>query len=419
MFARARLRVTCSSNGRYAIMRDYRPKHGGDVANRNVGSREAKVRGQLALARDRATAEPLLAKLRAGSRWEDLPPRERRSLLRGPLVEYLLETSFGFRSDDPARMVDLAKAACAVADRLDRRRYGRELVADFRARAWGELGNAYRVADDFEAASRALRQAQKLAGQGTRSASLLARIAELMASYCAELRSFREAIPLLEEARDSYQECKDEKGLERVLLQLAHILGLANEPERAVITYLTALRRMTPDSASWLTLIHGLATYLVEWGLYDLADSLLRRHQRLYKRAGKLFWYRLFWLQGRVAVGLHHFGRAEGLLQRARRAFYYVNQTYDASLVTLDLAWVYAQEGRRTEVILLVDQMLRAFQAKGIAREAYASLLLLRKSCEQRRSAEVLCVQIEALAKLLPELDAPGRGKAAKGGKTS
>jgi hypothetical protein len=92
-----------------------------------------------------------------------------------------------------------------------------------------------------------------------------------------------------------------------------------------------------------------------------------------------------------------------------------VSKTYDASLVTLDLAWVYAQEGRRTEVIWHVDQMLRTFQSLGIARELYASLALLRKSCEQRRPAEIICGQIETLAKLLPELASPRRGKAAKG----
>jgi tetratricopeptide (TPR) repeat protein len=384
------------------------------VANRDVENREAKVRGQLALARDRAKAEPLLAKLRGGSRWEDLLPRERRALSRGPLVEYLLEASLSFRFSDPVQMVDLASAACAVADRLDRRRYGRALVADFRARAWAELGNAYRAAGDFEAAGRALRQAQKLAGQGTRSASLLALLSELMGTYCVALRKFQEAIAFLEQARDSYQECKDKKGLERTLLMLAHTLGVANEPERAVITYLTAFRQMSPDSGNWLVLIHGLATYLVECGFSDLANSLVRRHQRLYKRSGRLNWYRLFWLQGRIATGLHEYGRAEGLLQIARHAFARVNRIYEASLVSLDLAWVYAQEGRRKEVILLVDQVLRSFKSLGIAREAYASLALLRKSCEQQRSAEVLCVQIEALAKLLPELDSPG-GKAAKG----
>jgi len=397
---------------RYEIMKLYRQKHGGDVAHRDVGSREARVRGMLALAKDRARAEPVLARLRAGACWDDLSLRERLTLARGPLVEYLLETSYGLRFEDPDRMVDLAKAACAVADRLDRRRYGRQLVADFRARGLGELGNAHRVADDFEAAGQAFGRAQEVAGEETLSAAVLARLSELMASYCADLRRFPEAISLLEQARDSYAECSDQKGLERVLLKLAHTLGLANEPERAVITYLSALREMRPESTSWLPLIHGLATYLVECGFYDLADSLLRRHPRLYRRAGKLFQYRLFWLKGRIAAGLHDYGKAEGLLQTARLVFLRANQTYDSALVALDLAAVYVRLGRRKEVILLVDQMLRAFQSLGIARESYASLVLLRRSCEENRSGEVLGIQIEALAKLLPELASPSRRKA-------
>ena len=67
-------------------------------------------------------------------------------------------------------------------------------------------------------------------------------------------------------------------------------------------------------------------------------------------------------------------------------------------------------EGRRQEVVWLVEEMLRSFLALGIARESIASLLLLKKSCQQRRSVEALCGQIEALARLLPELS-PGRGK--------
>jgi hypothetical protein len=89
-----------------------------------------------------------------------------------------------------------------------------------------------------------------------------------------------------------------------------------------------------------------------------------------------------------------------------------VNKPYEASLVALDLAMVYVRQGRRKELVWLADQMLRTFQSKRIARESIASLQLLRTSCEQQRSAEVLLgVQIEALAKLLPELASPARAK--------
>jgi hypothetical protein len=48
--------------------------------------------------------------------------------------------------------------------------------------------------------------------------------------------------------------------------------------------------------------------------------------------------------------------------------------------------------------------MLQTFRELGIARETIATLLLLQKSCEEKRPVDILCGQIEALARLLPEL---------------
>jgi tetratricopeptide (TPR) repeat protein len=364
-----------------------------------------RASGRLALAEDRARAEPLLAELRAGRRlWEDLTGGERRRISPAALVDYLLEASFACRFADPARMVALAEAACAVADRLTSRRYGRELTADLRARAWAELGNAYRVVDDLGAAGPALARAQKLASEGTRSSSVSARIAEQMASYLIDLREFGEAVGLLEQAEALYGECGDRKGREGALLSLAHALSQGNDPERAVIIYLRVLQNLGPDGTNRLALVHGLAANLVECGLFELAEVLVKKYTRLYKKSGRLNENRRFWLEGKIAAGLHDYGKAEGKLQTARYAFLRVRQTYDASLVALDLALVYAKQGRRDQVEWLVKEMLRTFSSLGIARESIASLVLLKKSCEQRRPAEILCGQIETLAKLLPEL---------------
>lgn len=383
------------------------------MGHRPSTERELIARGLMALEEDRAQAEPILAELRRGDRqWRELTASERRVLSRGPLVDYLLEKGFAARFQDPQRMVSLAKAACAVAQGLSTKRYGRAVVTDIRARVWAELANAHRVVDDFEAASAAFAQAQTLAGGGTGSPLLVARVSELMASYLADLRRFSEAISLLEEAQDLYGRCNERAGVERSLLGLAHMLTQANEPERAVIAYLRALRRMRPDSENLLAPIHGLALNLVESGHCDLAQSLLRRHHRLYRRGGRLNEFRRFWLEGKIAIGLHEYGKAEAKLNTARLAFRRVDQFFDSALVSLDLSWIYAKEGRRREVIWLVDDMLRTFAALGIARESFASLILLKKSCEQHRPVEALCGQIESLVKLLPEL-APRRGKKA------
>ena len=359
----------------------------------------------IALEKDRARAAPLLSRLRSGERrWEDLSASERHLLSRGPIIDYLLEKSFSFRFEDPQRMISLAKTACAASDGLETRRYGRKVVTDLRARAWAELANAYRVAEDFEAAGAAYGRAQKLAGEGTRASSLLARVSEVMASYFTDLRRFAEAVSLLEEAQEFFSLGHDTAGQERTLLSLAHVLTQANEPERALIAYLRALRQMRPDSSNLFSLVHGLALNLVECGFWDMADSLIKRHGRLYRRAGRLNKLRRYWLEGKIAAGLHDLGKAETKLYNARRAFLHVGKFGDAALVSLDLAWVYVKQGRRQEVVWLVDEMLRTFRALGIARESIASLVLLQRSCEEQRSIEELCGQIGVLAKLLPEL---------------
>jgi tetratricopeptide (TPR) repeat protein len=379
---------------------------------------EAAMLGLLALEQDRERTAPLLSQLRSGARhWKDLTGREQRSLLSsGPLVDYLLEKSFNLRSEDPPRMVSLARAACALADSLKTRRYGRRVLADLRARAWAELANAYRLIDEFDEAERAFARASRLVNEGTHSTGLRARVSELVASYLNDRRFFSEAIGYLEESKKLYASCTDVLGFERCLLLLGHVLTLANEPERAALTYWHVLHRIVPGSPHLFHAVNGIAFNLVECGQPKAAKVLLRRYRyvRLYKRAGKINEYRRFWLEGKIATGLHDYGKAEAKLNTARLALLHVKQAYLAALVTLDLTWLYARQGRRNQVIWLVDDMLRTFRALGIARESIASLLLLRKSCEQQRPIEALCGQIEGLIKLLPELTAR-KGRKAKG----
>jgi tetratricopeptide (TPR) repeat protein len=389
---------------------------GGTLRKDPSSNREATFQGLLALEQDRDRAAPLLSELRAGTRlWAGLSGPEHWILSQGPLIDFLLEMSYSLRFDDPQGMVSFARAACAVADGMNPRRYGRLVMADLRAQAWAEFANANRVVGDLEQAGAAYARAQTLAGEGTRSSLVLARVSELMSHYFTDLRRFSEAASLLEKSNDLYVLCGEAEGFERSLLSLAHVLTEANEPERAVVAYLRALRRIGFDNSHLLTSIHGLVLNLVESGHCEVAQSLLNRHRRLYRRSGRLNEYRLFWLEGKIAIGLQEYGKAEGKLNTARLAFLRVNQTYDAALASLDLAWVYAKEGRRREVAFLVDQMLRTFRALGIARESTASLLLLKKSCEKQRSIDALCGQIEALAKLMPELRRQEKGRKADG----
>lgn len=160
--------------------------------------------------------------------------------------------------------------------------------------------------------------------------------------------------------------------------------------------------------------VHALSWHLVDAGRFRAARRLLETTTRLHRRDRDfLNRLRLFWLQGRIAFGLDEFGRAEAAFHVARLGFKRVEKHGDAALVSLDLALLFARQGKRLQTLRLVEEMVTTFRRLGIAREAIASLLLLRRTCEQEAaSRDALCGQIRTISVLVGELkDRPARGR--------
>ncbi|HSG38442.1 MAG TPA: hypothetical protein VLE27_02295, partial [Thermoanaerobaculia bacterium] len=91
-----------------------------------------------------------------------------------PLFEALLERSWSLRHESPEQMVRLADWARLLSEQLKPEELGECQVADCQCRAWMELGNAHRVADNLEAAEKALGRATELFLEGTRDELLAA-----------------------------------------------------------------------------------------------------------------------------------------------------------------------------------------------------------------------------------------------------
>lgn len=373
------------------------------------------LRGLLALEHDRAKASSLSRQLQSGERaFESLTEEERKAFEGAPLVELVLERSWASRYDDPQRMITLAETARVLADNLSLRRYGKEIVADLRARAWAELGNAYRVADKLKSAEGALQHAAALVKNGTGSPTLAAHILDLWAVFLRDSRALSEAAAVLQEVIAYHYQTGDYGSLKRSLLSLSLVYEHSNEPELAAVVILKGLKLIGREGDSMLLQgVNALAVNLAGAGEFENARVLLERSRRLYRRSGRLNQYRLCWLEGKIAEGLGKSGSAEGKFNTARLAFARVGKHYDAALVSLDLGLLYARQERHPELIWLVDDMVRTFRALKIARELIASLTLLRKSCEKRFSRETLCVQIETIAATLTELVGRDSGKAA------
>ncbi len=354
--------------------------------------------------RERGTA--LLAELREGRRgWHELDSGERRLASGVALVDLVLERCREARFEDPRAMVGWAEIGCELAGHLALDPNGGAAVLGVEALAWAELGNAYRVADDLERAAQALARSRDLALRGRPSSALLARQLELLASLCTDRREFAEASEILTQLEMHYRESGEPDKEVRVLLKLAHVHTQAHEPERAILVYLRALRMIPPGDGELLSAVHSLALNLVATGLPEAAQALIFANRRLYRKAGRLNQIRLLWLEGKIAVALDQPGLAETKLNLARLAFLHKEQHFDAALVSLDLALLLARQGRRKALLLLVEQMLATFRRLGIAREAIASLLLVKDSCEKGASFDRLCGQIEAQIRMLPELE--------------
>jgi hypothetical protein len=86
---------------------------------------------------------------------------------------------------------------------------------------------------------------------------------------------------------------------------------------------------------------------------------------------------------------------------RRTSGFAEVRQIYPAALVGLDLAALWARQGRNGEIGEIAGELVATFRALGIAREAIAALLVLQRACELHGRVADL---VEAAAAVLREL---------------
>lgn len=298
------------------------------------------------LERERNEAERRVAAvLRSSSSIEDVA-------LDGPvtwgLCEILLEKSRELRHTDRPGMLRLAALAQVVAERLDSQVHGVEQHCDLQARAWAELANAHRLADDLAAAEGAMARALELRIQGSGDPLLYARIADLRASLLSDQRRFNEAFHMLDAAQAIYRRYGDSHKEGRTLITRGLYTGYAGDPEQG-LQYLTqglSLLDRERDEKLVFHTLHNMLLLRVELGEYEAASRQLQRMRPLY--AANATWIdqvKLRRIEGQIAAGLGRLDEAEALFLETRRDLDESGLGYEASLVTLNLAEVRLQRG--------------------------------------------------------------------------
>lgn len=333
---------------------------------------------------------------------------EPASLPEGPaswgLCEALIDKSRALRHDDIPGMLHLANLARLAADRLDPAVYGAERRTDMQARAWAELANAHRIANDLAEAEAAMACALDLRTQGTGDPLLYARIADLDASLLCGQRRFKEAFRMLDLAYAIHRRHSDSHEVGRVLIIKGLYTGDAGKPEEGLQLLVRGLSMIdrARDAKLVFHTLHNVLLLRVELGEYEQARRQLQRMRPLYAaHAGWLDVVKLHRIEGEIAAGLGDLVTAEATFQQIRQDLNDAGLGYQAALASLDLAGVWLRQGRTAEVRGLVAEMVASFRVLGVEREAISAIHMLRDAMEREQATmEVLRLAGDILRRL-------------------
>jgi tetratricopeptide (TPR) repeat protein len=285
-----------------------------------------------------------------------------------------------------------------------------DLLAGLRARAWAQLGNALRITSDLDGAAGAFGSAEAVLAAHPRLSPLdEAKVLDLKASLCRDVRQLAEAERLLDRVIAIYRRCGQSNLVGRALSQKALVLREAGDARRSMVLLRRALELLDPheDPVSVLNARHNLILALVDDGRPREAFALLFHTRPLYLKMGdRMTLLRLRWREGLVAQGLRRLEQAEAAFREVRDAYVELGIAYDAALVSLDLAAVLAQQGRTADLRQLAQEMLTVFESHQIHREAMAAFLVF---CDAARIEQAGLRLVKEVATFLEKArNAPG-----------
>jgi transcriptional regulator with XRE-family HTH domain len=322
--------------------------------------------------------------------------REAREFQSWALVEFLCDESSRSASDEAAQAVHLAKLAVEIAEALPG---SSPWLSKLRGFAAGHLANAHRVAGHPSLAESVFATSDQKWQAGRHDPTSFleeARLLALKASLRRDQRRLPESLELLNRA---LAQRPTEALRVTVLINRANVMEAMGEVEDAI----TALQEAEPsivesgDAKLLLCLRHNLADYLSKADRYAEAESLLPEVTKLSQEVGgEMDRIRLRWVKGRVLAGFGRLDEAVGILTLVRGEFAARDIAYDTALVSLELATLYAKQGRATEVKTLARHLVPIFQAEEVHREALAALTVFRQAAERESLTVELAQRITA-----------------------
>lgn len=339
---------------------------------------------------------------------EQHPQPRRQTIVRNSrrfwlwgFAELLLAKSRNGVFDDPAVALDLAELAVDVTQRVEVSHHGPALLADLRAQAFKALGNARRAVSDLRGAEEALLQAQEILASGSGDPLEFAQLDYCWGALRNLQRRFGEAIAHYDRAFAVYDRLGDTHEAARVLVGKA-ITVAKTDPHESIRLQRLALPLIDGEREPRLLLaaMHNFAIDLVDTGHPEEALRMLDDLRPTYERMGeRIVLMRLRWIEAQAAMAMGNSALAEQAYLEIIGVCEKRELHYDRALASLELATLYAEQGRTAEIKKLALEMIPIFQALEIQRETTAALMLFRQAAETEAATLALIQHVAAFVK--------------------
>jgi len=303
------------------------------------------------------------------------------------LCEALLARSWAVRYDDPAEMCRLAEAAVEVAERLRPWFADERELADLQARAWGELANALRVADQLRRAEKAFGEAFAFLIAGTGDRLLKARLFDLEASLLGTLRELNIACGRLTLVSTLYQEIGEYHLAGRALITKALYTFYNGKVEEAIEVNGEGLALIDGAEEPGLVLlaVHNQLLFLTDCDRFEQAAAFLAANRPRLQETGRVAALKLRGIEGRISYGLGDLMGAEAAFREVKQGFADAGLGFACALITLELALTLLRQGRAAEAEGEVRAAITIFSSLKIQRELIGSIRLLDEALRLRR----------------------------------
>ncbi|MFY9825301.1 MAG: hypothetical protein WAM82_28240 [Thermoanaerobaculia bacterium] len=323
------------------------------------------------------------------------------------VYESFLARSWDIRYDNPREMCHLARVAAEMSESFEPEVYGAKQVADLRARAWGELANAYRVANRFREAQEAFGKAFSFLLQGSGDRSLKLRLLDLEASFLGSSREFALALERLATLAEMYYDDGETHLSGRALITKALYTFYRGDTEQACRTIEAGLdlidRERDPSLALVATFDYIL--FLVDSNRFREAKRALFENRARFVMQGNVASLKMRWVEGRISYGLRELESAEIAFREAKQGLAGAEMWFACGITGLDLTMTLLRQERREEAIKEGLESAARFRSAGVYREILGTALLLEEAFRAQRADLVLLeTSAQYLRKMMMEL---------------